>query len=224
MNHRAAQHKILAAARAIVSCRDCPRLVEWREEVARTKRRMFATEEYWGRPVPGFGDPAARLVIVGLAPAAHGANRTGRAFTGDRSGDFLYDALFRAGLASQASSTRRGDGLTLKDVFITLAARCAPPENRPTPRELAACARHLDAELAALRPKVIVALGAIALEATLRSLGRPPAKFEHALELRGSPPILTSYHVSQQNTQTGRLTKAMFDAVIARAKAIAYSA
>lgn len=214
----------------IVRCRACPRLVAWREEVARVKRRAFRAEPYWGRPVPGFGDPAARVVLVGLAPAAHGANRTGRMFTGDRSGDFLYAALHRAGLASQPASRARGDGLALRGAYVTAACRCAPPENRPAPDELSRCAPFLDAELALLGPAVLVALGAVAWDAALGALARaghpiprPRPRFGHAAELRlpGAPALLGSYHPSQQNTQTGRLTPAMLDAVLAQALALA---
>ena len=210
----------------IVRCRACPRLVAWREEVARVKRRAYRDEVYWGRPVPGFGDPAARIAVVGLAPGAHGANRTGRMFTGDGSGDFLHAALHRAGLASQATSRSRDDGLRLRGVYVTAAARCAPPANRPTPGELARCAPFLDRELEALRPRVLVALGAIAWEACLGHLARagrklpaPRPRFGHGAELGvpGGPALLGSYHVSRQNTQTGRLTPAMFDEVLGRA-------
>jgi uracil-DNA glycosylase family 4 len=218
-------------ASGIVRCRACPRLVAWREAVAREKRRAYRDEVYWGRPVPGFGDPGARIAIVGLAPGAHGANRTGRMFTGDGSGDFLYAALHRAGLASQAASVSREDGLRLSGVFVTAAARCAPPENRPTPAELRRCAPFLDRELAALGSvRVLLALGAIAWEACLGHLARtgrkvpaPRPRFGHGVELRipGGPVLVGSYHVSRQNTQTGRLTPAMFDAALARAVQIA---
>jgi uracil-DNA glycosylase len=214
----------------ITACRACPRLVEWREEVARVKRRAYREWEYWGKPVPGFGDPMARIVFVGLAPAAHGANRTGRMFTGDRSGDFLYAALHRAGLASQPNSDHRRDGLQLRGAFIVAAARCAPPANKPTPDEVARCAPFLDRELRLLRPRVLFALGAIGWHAALEALGRrgvevpsPRPAFAHGAELAlaGAPTLLASYHVSQQNTQTGRLTPAMFDAVLSRAVALA---
>lgn len=194
------------------------------------KRRAFRDEPYWGRPVPGFGDPAARVVLIGLAPAAHGANRTGRMFTGDRSGDFLYAALHRAGLASQPTSHARDDRLALEGAFVTAACRCAPPENRPAPDELSRCAPFLDAELAAIGPRVLVALGAIGWEAALGALARaghaiprPRPRFGHGAELRlqGAPALLGSYHPSRQNTQTGRLTAAMLDAVLARAVALA---
>lgn len=213
--------------REVVRCRACPRLVAHREAVARTKRRAYQDEVYWGRPVPGFGDPRAPLVVLGLAPGAHGANRTGRVFTGDRSGDFLYAALHRAGLASQPTSVRPDDGLVLRGVWITLAARCVPPDNRPTPDETRRCGElWLDRELALLRPRVVLALGAIAWNAFLDHAGRasgqvprPRPAFAHGAEtsLEGGAVLLGSYHVSQQNTQTGRLTAAMFDLILRRA-------
>jgi uracil-DNA glycosylase family 4 len=215
--------KLEAIEREIVECRRCPRLVEWREKVAREKRAAFADEEYWGRPVPGFGDPAARLVIVGLAPAAHGANRTGRMFTGDRSGDFLYAALHRAGYANQPTSEHRGDGLRLTDCFITAPVRCAPPQNKPLPSERANCAPWLDAELAALAPRVLLCLGSIGWNATLAALDapRPRAKFGHGAETAvGDLAVVASFHVSQQNTFTGKLTPGMFDAVLERCRAL----
>ncbi len=206
----------------ITRCRRCPRLVEWRELVAREKRAAYADEEYWGRPVPGFGDPAARLVIVGLAPAAHGANRTGRMFTGDRSGDFLYAALHRAGYANQPTSTHRDDGLVLTDCFITAPVKCAPPQNKPTPQERANCAPWLDAELALLtNARVLLCLGAIGWNATLAALDapRPRAKFAHGAETRVRDLVVVgSFHVSQQNTFTGRLTPQMLDEVLERIK------
>jgi uracil-DNA glycosylase family 4 len=210
----------------LVRCRVCPRLVAFRETVARTKRRAYADEAYWGKPVAGFGDPSARLVILGLAPGAHGANRTGRVFTGDRSGDFLYAALHRAGFANRPSSTRADDGLMLRDVYVTLAARCVPPDNHPSPSEVRACGRWLDRELALLTPRVVLALGAIAWSAFLEHLRRtrgerkaipsPAPRFSHGAELGIEPglDLVASYHVSQQNTQTGRLTPAMFDTVL----------
>lgn len=211
----------------IIECRACPRLVEWREQVAREKRRMFRDQEYWGRPITGFGDPLAELVIVGLAPAAHGGNRTGRIFTGDRSGDFLFAALFRAGLANQAESVSRDDGLALTGVYIVSPVRCAPPENKPTPDEFARCSTWLDRELALL-PNVrrYLALGAHAWRATLDHLGRkgleiprPLPVFGHgAMAKIGDRTLVGSYHVSQQNTQTGRLTEKMFDKTIAAAR------
>jgi uracil-DNA glycosylase family 4 len=212
----------------VVSCRRCSRLVKWREEVAKAKRASFAGQEYWGRPVPGFGDPAARLLIVGLAPAAHGANRTGRMFTGDRSGEWLYRALFRAGFANQAESTGRGDGLTLTGCFITAAVRCAPPANKPTPHERDACSPFLEAELEAMsRVRVVVALGKFGFDQLWRILkGRgedlpsPRPRFGHGLEVavRDDLTVLSSFHPSQQNTFTGKLTEGMFDTVWARAR------
>jgi uracil-DNA glycosylase family 4 len=199
--------------------------VEWREQVAREKRRAYRDWTYWGRPVPGFGDPRARLVVIGLAPAAHGANRTGRVFTGDRSGDFLFAGLYRAGFANQPLSQHREDGLRLTDAFITASARCAPPDNKPLPEELARCAPFLDRELALLPARVLLALGAIGWNATLGWLERagwrlpsPRPAFGHGAELAlpGAPVLLGCYHVSQQNTQTGRLTPAMFDTILAR--------
>jgi uracil-DNA glycosylase family 4 len=223
--------RLEALAGEIARCRRCPRLVEWRERVAREKRRAYAAEAYWGRPVPGFGDPRAALLVVGLAPGAHGANRTGRMFTGDGSGDFLYPALFRAGLATQPGSRARGDGLALCGAFVTAACRCAPPDNRPAPGELDACAPFLDRELGLLGGvRAALCLGAIAWEAMLGALARrgaalprPRPRFAHGAELLlpGMPALVASYHVSRQNTQTGRLTPAMFDAVVARAKALA---
>lgn len=208
----------------LTACRACPRLVAWREEVARVKRRAYRDQVYWGRPVPGFGDPRARLVVVGLAPGAHGANRTGRMFTGDRSGDFLYAALHRAGWANQPTSRARDDGLRLRGVFITAPVRCAPPANKPTPAEIAACRPWLERELQLLAPKGFLALGHLAWGQLLLHLGwpRPWPPFGHGvlLERPGAPWILGSYHVSQQNTQTGRLTPRMFDAVLRRAASL----
>ena len=222
---------LAALAGDVSACRACPRLVAWREEVARTRRAAYREQAYWARGVPGFGDPAARIVLLGLAPGAHGANRTGRMFTGDGSGDFLYAALHRAGLASQATSRARDDGLALSGAYVTNACRCAPPGNRLTPDELARCAPFLARELAALRDaQVIVALGAIAWNAALAHLSRegaplprPRPRFGHGAELRvaGAPLLLGCYHPSRQNTQTGRLTPAMLDAVLARAEAYA---
>lgn len=220
---------LAALAAEIVRCRRCPRLVAWREQVAREKRRAYAGERYWGRPVPGFGEPRARLLLVGLAPGAHGANRTGRMFTGDGSGDFLYAALHRAGLANQAETRSRGDGLRLRGTFITAACRCVPPDNVPAPAELAACAPYLDRELGLLAGvRAILCLGAVAWAAALGALARrghllprPRPRFAHGAELQlpGAPALLGSYHVSRQNTQTGRLTPPMLDAVLRRAMA-----
>jgi uracil-DNA glycosylase family 4 len=214
----------------IIVCRKCPRLVEWREEVARVKRKAYRDHEYWGKPVPGFGDPRARVLVVGLAPGAHGSNRTGRQFTGDASGGFLFPALFRAGFASQPESTARDDGLLLSDLYITASGRCAPPDNKPTPEELNTCQPYLEREIQILQPKVIVALGRIAFERLLRiysarSLGW---KFAHGAVFTLPPTsfisqpssLLCSYHPSQQNTLTGKLTVDMFDAVWAKARAL----
>jgi uracil-DNA glycosylase family 4 len=208
---------------SILSCHLCPRLVAWREETARVKRRAYRDEDYWSKPVPGFGDHSARVLIVGLAPGAHGANRTGRMFTGDSSGDFLYAALHRAGFASQPTSRGRADGLTLTDAYISAACRCAPPDNRPAPDELAACRPFLVAEIALLRDiQVVVALGRIAFDAVLRvyadlvqSPVQQPVFAHNAVSSLGDglPMLVTSYHPSRQNTQTGRLTIEMFDDV-----------
>lgn len=215
--------------RDIETCRRCPRLVQWREEVAVTKRAAFADEEYWGAGVSGFGDPAARVMVLGLAPAAHGANRTGRMFTGDRSGDWLFGALHRAGFANQATSVSRDDGLELTDCWVTSPVHCAPPGNAPTRAEREACGDYLDRELAALpRLRVIVTLGHFGHNAICSRLGvSPRPKFGHGSETRvaggpnGDVVLLGSYHVSQQNTFTGRLTESMLDDVVRRARAIA---
>jgi uracil-DNA glycosylase family 4 len=211
--------------RSVTECRRCPRLVAWREEVARVKRASFAAEEYWGRPLPGFGDPSARVVVLGLAPAAHGGNRTGRIFTGDRSGDWLFAALFRAGFANQPTSVSIDDGLTLTDCWVTAAVRCAPPANKPTPVERDNCQRWLRDELALLvRARVIVCLGGFAWDAALRVLDapRPRPPFGHGAEtVVGRYGLLGCYHVSQQNTFTGRLTEPMLDAVFSRARSLA---
>jgi len=223
------RRSLASLARAIPRCRRCPELREYCERIAREKRRAFRQWTYWGKPVPGFGDERAKIVIVGLAPAAHGANRTGRMFTGDRSGDFLYAALHRAGLANQARATHRGDGLALRGVYIAAALRCAPPGNRPTAAQLANCSTYLVEELRLLHPKVLICLGAIAWNAVLaarRSEGvvfpRPKPKFAHGGELSlGSTTLLGCYHVSQQNTFTGRLTEAMLDSILRRVRTIA---
>ena len=213
----------------IVACRACPRLVAWREQVATEKRAAYRDEEYWGRPIPGFGDSRARVLLVGLAPAAHGGNRTGRVFTGDRSGDFLFASLYRTGFANQAESVRLGDGLALRDAYIAAAVRCAPPANKPTPAERDACLPFLVRELHLLsRVQVVVALGAFGYEATwtalraaaLRGVELPARrpKFGHGIEVPcGRITIVGTFHPSQQNTFTGRLTPAMLDAVFARA-------
>lgn len=210
----------------LIACRACPRLVEWREKVASEKRAAFREQDYWGRPVPSFGDPAGAVLIVGLAPAAHGANRTGRMFTGDRSGDFLYASLHRTGFANQPTSTSRGDGLTLSGCLITAVARCAPPANRPTPAEVANCSRWLRPELTGPSVRVVVALGGLAYGQVLRlgeeigwSVPRPRPRFGHGTELvlGDGPVLLGAYHPSQQNTFTGRLTEEMLDGIFERA-------
>lgn len=230
----AASNALAEVAARIAACRACPRLVAHREAVAAAKVARFRDWTYWGRPVPGFGDPGARVLVVGLAPAAHGANRTGRMFTGDESGNWLYAAMHRTGFANQPTSVQRGDGLTVRDVFVTAAGRCAPPANKPTPDELLACRTFLLEELALLRTvRVIVCLGKIAHDAvlaTLRARGdvlpRPLPKFGHAAEhpLASGLVLLDSYHPSQQNTFTGKLTRPMLDAVFTRAAALADAA
>ena len=205
-------------------CRQCPRLVEWRERVAREKRAAFRDEDYWGRPVPGFGDPLARVYVLGLAPAAHGGNRTGRVFTGDRSGDWLFASLHRTGFANQPTSVHADDGLRLAGAFIAAAVRCAPPANKPLPAERDNCLPYAAEELRLLRPEAIVCLGAFAWDAACRLLGvRPRPRFGHGAEhpIAGGPVLLGSYHVSQQNTFTGKLTEPMLDAVFERAREIA---
>ncbi|MCK9793479.1 uracil-DNA glycosylase [Isoptericola sp. 4D.3] len=228
----------------LVECRACPRLVAWREEVARERRAAFRDERYWGRPVPGFGEPGARVVVVGLAPAAHGANRTGRMFTGDRSGDFLFAAMHRTGFANQPTSVSADDGLALHDIRVTAPVRCAPPANKPTPEERRRCAPYLarELELVGSGVRVAVALGAIGWQALLTTLAeqgwavpRPRPTFAHGAEVTlaraggpddvgaGAPAltVLGCFHVSQQNTFTGRLTPAMLDAVLLRARELA---
>ena len=204
----------------VVVCRACPRLVDWRETVAIEKRAAYRDETYWGRPIPGFGDPAARIVVLGLAPAAHGANRTGRVFTGDRSGDWLFRAMHRAGLANQPTSTSADDGLTLRGAWVTAAVKCAPPANKPTPSERDRCRPFLQAELATLSPAVVVCLGAFSWDAAVHHYGvRPKPRFGHGAEhaVDNGPILLGSFHPSQQNTFTRRLTEPMLDAVFARA-------
>ena len=214
----------------ITHCRACPRLVAWREEVAREKRASFADDEYWGRPVPGFGDPRARVLFLGLAPAAHGGNRTGRVFTGDRSGDWLFGAMHRVGLANQPQSIDADDGLELSDAYVAAAVRCAPPANKPTTEERDRCLPFLVRELEMLdQVRVIVALGAFAYDAAWRVFGaagvelpRPRPKFSHGLEVpTDRATILGCFHPSQQNTFTGRLTEPMLDAVLQRARELA---
>jgi uracil-DNA glycosylase len=216
-------------AAEIVACRSCPRLVEWRERVARDKTVRFADQTYWGRPVPGFGDPAAGILVVGLAPAAHGGNRTGRIFTGDRSGDFLFGSLHRVGLSNRPTSVSRDDGLRLIRAYLSAVNRCAPPGNKPTPAERDTCLPFLAREIAALEGlRVLVALGAFAWDGALRALSalghptRPRPRFGHAAEAAVGPFVLLgSYHPSQQNTFTGKLTPQMLDAVFERAAELA---
>jgi uracil-DNA glycosylase family 4 len=211
--------------RRIAGCRACPRLVAWREEVARTKRAAFANETYWGRPLPGFGDPAARVFVLGLAPAAHGGNRTGRVFTGDRSGDWLFASMHRTGYANQPTSISVDDGLRLTDAWVAAAVRCAPPANKPTPDERDRCLPFAREELALMDSvRVIVCLGAFAWDAALRILGpvRPRPKFGHLAEAEvAGRALIGSYHPSQQNTFTGKLTEEMLDAVFVRAQELA---
>lgn len=211
--------------RQIISCRKCPRLVEWREEVARVKRKAYINEEYWGKPVPGFGDPNAQVLVVGLAPGAHGSNRTGRQFTGDASGNFLFPALHRAGFANQAEAESRSDALRLKNMYITASGRCAPPDNKPTLEELNNCQPYLETELKIINPKVIVCLGRIAFERILKIYGIKDSnyKFSHGAtySLNTEHWILCSYHPSQQNTSTKKLTMKMFDAIWEKAKELA---
>jgi uracil-DNA glycosylase family 4 len=231
-----ASGELATLAESISRCRRCPRLVAWREQVARERRSAFAEEQYWGRPVPGFGDPAARVLVLGLAPAAHGANRTGRMFTGDRSGDFLFAALARAGYANQPTSVDRADGLALRDMWITAAVRCAPPANRPTPGEREECLPWSVREVGLLaHARVVLCLGAFAWDAALRllvALGgeaarpiRPKPRFGHGAELPGERyALLGCYHPSQQNTFTGKLTEPMINAVLLRARELSEQA
>lgn len=222
----AAVRELLILQRQVIACRRCSRLVAHCRKVARLKRRAFRDWTYWGKPVPGFGDPRAQLLILGLAPAAHGANRTGRVFTGDRSGDFLYAQLHRAGFASQPTSTRRDDGLRLINAYVAATVRCAPPANKPLPQEILNCRPYLEAELNILKPKAVFALGQIAFDSYLRLLRESGAiprasafHFVHGAEIAlpaGLPRLFASYHPSQQNTQTGRLTPAMFLKVLRR--------
>jgi uracil-DNA glycosylase family 4 len=230
MSRQSQADELESLARRIHGCRRCPRLVQWREACAADPPRRYQGEEYWGRPVAGFGDPRARVAVVGLAPAAHGGNRTGRVFTGDRSGDFLYASLHRTGFANQPVSERRGDGLRLRDAFVTAVNRCPPPANRPTPAERDNCLPYLEAELALLeRSRAIVALGGFAWDGVLRAataldqpVPRPKPRFAHAAEAEiGRWTLVGCYHPSQQNTFTGRLTEPMLDAVFQRARELA---
>jgi len=215
----------------IMVCRKCPRLVAYREQIAREKRRAYLAWDYWGKPVPGFGDPNARVLIMGLAPGAHGSNRTGRPFTGDASGNFMYPVLFETGFANQPNATDRNDGLKLRDLYITAAARCAPPDNKPLPEELTNCSPYLDRELEGLKKlKVIVALGKIGFDAYLNYLkrqgllkSRAGVQFAHGAQyqLPNGKTLLASYHPSNQNTQTGKLTRDMFLAIFKRAAQVA---
>jgi uracil-DNA glycosylase len=216
--------RLAALERRVTGCRRCPRLVEWRERVAREKRAAFRDEDYWGRPVPGFGDPDARVYLLGLAPAAHGGNRTGRVFTGDRSGDWLFASLHRTGFGNQPTSVHAGDGLRLDGAFIGAAVRCAPPANKPLPEERDNCLPYAAEELRLIQPDVIVCLGAFAWDAACRLHGvRPRPRFGHGAEhpIPDGPVLLGSFHVSQQNTFTGKLTEPMLDAVFTRARDLA---
>ena len=212
----------------IIQCRKCPRLVEWREEVARVKRKAYLDQEYWGKPVPGFGDPQARVLVVGLAPGAHGSNRTGRQFTGDASGGFLFPALHRAGFTNQAEAESRSDGLILKDMYITASGRCAPPDNKPSPAELNNCQPYLEQEIQIIQPKVIVCLGKIAFDRIIKIFLANSFKFSHGAVYQLPPSsfiahpssLLCSYHPSQQNTLTGKLTVDMFDQIWKKAKSL----
>ena len=219
------QKKSLSAInKKVVACKACPRLVEWREKIAKEKRAAFKDEKYWGKAVPGFGDPKAKILVMGLAPAAHGGNRTGRMFTGDRSGDWLYGALYRAKLANQPESISINDGLKLNGVYITSPVKCAPPANKPIPIETKNCQKFIQAEIECLETvKVFLALGSYAYKAVAELVGlKPKAKFAHGLEIKlpNQQTIVCSYHCSQQNTFTGKLTIPMFDKVINRAKVI----
>jgi len=215
---------VKALEKRVIACRACPRLVAHREDMAAQRRKAYATETYWGRPLPGFGDRNARIIVCGLAPAAHGGNRTGRVFTGDRSGDWLYRALHKAGLANQPEAVSVDDGLVLHGAWVTVAVRCAPPDNKPTPAERDTCQPFLVEELRLLPARVVVCLGGFALDAMLAALAtlghqrKPKPKFAHGLEVTVGPyTLVCSYHVSQQNTFTGRLTEPMLDAVFALA-------
>jgi len=224
-------HWLTVLNREVVVCTRCPRLVAYREQIAREKRRAYRDQDYWGKPVPGFGDPEARVLIMGLAPGAHGSNRTGRPFTGDASGKFMFPVLYETGFANQPNATDRNDGLKLKDLYITAAVRCAPPDNKPTPQELAECSHFLDREIAGLaKVKVVVALGKIGFDAYLnygKRRGLLPSKqgyvFKHDVSYRlpDGKVLLASYHPSNQNTQTGKLTRKMFVEIFKQAASFA---
>jgi uracil-DNA glycosylase family 4 len=222
-------HPLDSLNQEIIQCRKCPRLVEWREEVARVKRKAYKDQEYWGKPVPGFGDPNARVLVVGLAPGAHGSNRTGRQFTGDASGGFLFPALSRAGFANQPGAESRTDGMILRDMYITASGRCVPPDNKPTPAELTNCQPYLRQEIEILQPKVIVCLGKIAFDGILKIFSVRGLKFSHGVEHLIHPSsfllhplhLLCSYHPSQQNTLTGKLTVEMFDEIWKKVRELA---
>ncbi len=230
-SHQRPPHWLTILNREVVACTRCPRLVAYREQIAREKRRAYRDQEYWGKPVPGFGDPEARVLIMGLAPGAHGSNRTGRPFTGDASGKFMFPVLYETGFANQPNATDRNDGLVLKDLYITAAVRCAPPANKPTPQELAECSYFLDRELAGLdKVKVIVALGKIGFDAYLNYLKRRDVLankqgylFKHGASYRlpEGKVLLASYHPSNQNTQTGKLTRKMFVEIFKEAAKLA---
>src|SRR5579871_1187865 len=231
MSPGTAPHWLTILNNEVVACTRCPRLVEYREQVAREKRRAYRDWDYWGKPVPGFGDPKARVLIMGLAPGAHGSNRTGRPFTGDASGNFMYPVLYETGFASQPTATNRNDGLKLTNLYITAAVRCAPPDNKPLPQELAECAQFLDRELEGLKEvKVIVALGKIGFDAYLNYLkrrgllkSRAPYIFQHgaSYHMPDGKILLASYHPSNQNTQTGKLTRQMFVKIFEQAAKLA---
>jgi len=230
-NDQRQPHWLTVLNREVIACTRCPRLVEYRERIAREKRRAYRDHDYWGKPVPGFGDPEARVLIMGLAPGAHGSNRTGRPFTGDASGKFMYPVLYETGFANQPTATDRNDGLKLKDLYITAAVRCAPPDNKPTPQELAECSQFLDREIAGLKKvKVVVALGKIGFDAYLNyvkrrlaAFSKQPYLFKHGASYRlpDGKMLLASYHPSNQNTQTGKLTRAMFVEIFKQAAQMA---
>ena len=223
-SQRSVHSSLIQLERDIHACTKCPRLVKWCSKVAKDKRAAYANDDYWGKPIAGFGDPLARILVVGLAPGAHGANRTGRVFTGDRSGEWLFRALHKAGLANQPQSNARGDGLQLKDAWVTVAVRCAPPQNKPTPTEKKRCAPYLERELEALsNVRVVICLGSIALQSMCDLLEiSPRPKFGHGVVVKTKTVTLVcSYHPSQQNTFTGKLTEPMIDAVFSRAKELA---